>query len=47
MTRPPHDPGESPGSRFGIWLAVVVGSGLFLAVAALAANLADRIGSAL
>jgi hypothetical protein len=47
MTRPPHDPGESPGSRFGIWLAVVAGTALFLAVASLAANLADRIGASL
>jgi hypothetical protein len=45
--RDPNREGESPGSTFGIWLCVVAGSALFLAVASLAANLADRIGGAL
>lgn len=47
MSPDPNREGESPGSTFGIWLAVVLGFLLFIAVAALAAMAADRIGAGL
>jgi hypothetical protein len=45
--RDPHAPGESPGSRLGIWLAVVLGFAFVVAVLCLATYVADRIGASL